>query len=278
MSTPRSEYNDVSHLVQIAGGVGALAAELNKLSWDQLYLPDIEKLSDSEREIATLSESQQWGRYTSKSENSYSIDNLDFEKYLTYLSTSTRLSFFNRRSRLHEQGRIERFRYALKDINTFFSLLNHFHIQRWGRPCYSYNSMKFLENFSERLDSQGGETIFEVINVNGEPVSTLFDVIWDKRRYNFQTGYAQDYLRKISLGSIHLGYAIEESLRENLRYDLLAGSGKKTDYKASISTNTTPLNSIIATRGYWKLIRSAQDYIKSSNSLAFLSKKKGRKT
>lgn len=263
LSTPRSEYNNIFDLIAAAGGINTLGEELNRLSWQQMHLTDLAADYPEDSDVRSLLKLKLWGSHKVKEELSYSVENVGFNEYLAKLGGNTRLAFFNRRARLEKHGRIERQQYPLGEANKFFSLLNNFHIHRWGRPCYSTLSMTFLQNFCQRLSITGGESIFETIMIDGQSVSALFDVIWQGRRYNLQSGYSEYFDHKIALGSLHLGYAIEEALNAEQDYDFLAGQGKRSDYKAKIANCTTPLRSYIATRGYWKLIKNIQSKARS---------------
>ncbi|WP_341936702.1 GNAT family N-acetyltransferase [Marinimicrobium sp. C2-29] len=269
LSTPRSEYNDISDLIRESGSIHELSKELHKLPWQQMCLTDIAAGYQEEDDVLSLIDFEPWGNHLIKEEPGYSIENMDFDHYLAKLGKSTRLAFFNRRSRLEKHGEVQRQQYSLIEIEQFFQLLNDFHIQRWGNPCYSGQSMNFMKNFCQRLIDSGGEAVPEAIMVDGQPVSVLFDVIWQNRRYNLQSGYHEHFAHKIPLGSLHLGYAIEDTLKARQNYDFLAGQGKKTDYKERIATHTTLLRSHIATRSYWKIVKSVQ--IKAQHRLNKMS-------
>jgi hypothetical protein len=51
---------------------------------------------------------------------------------------------------------------------------------------------------------------------------------------NLQAGFIDDFDNKVSLGSLHLGFAAEAAFRDESVdfYDLLAGSGKTHFYKS----------------------------------------------
>lgn len=258
LSTPRSEYNDISDLIQAAGSIDALSKELHEIPWQQMHLPDIADGTHEDDDVCSLLDFEFWGNHLIKQEPGYSIENITFEDYLVSLSASTRLAYFNRRSRLANHGEIERRPHSLRELDNFLSLLNSFHEQRWGKPCFSGISALFLNNFCQRLFDAGGKSVFESILIDGQPVSVIFDVIWKNRRYNIQSGYCQSLVHKVQLGSLHLGYAIEDALKAGQSYDLLAGRGQKTDYKASIANHTTIMNCYVATRTYWRVIKSIQ--------------------
>lgn len=262
LSTPRAEFNDIDALIKAAGDTDTLAREMDRLHWHQLCLPDIAADQPENESVSALLSTPNWDTYTSKTEPSYSIDTTDFSEYLRKLGPNTRLAFFNRRTRLQKHGTLERKRYPLSASSGFFSLLNEFHKRRWEKPCYADASIRFLNNFCERLTAAGGTVVFEALLVAGKPVSVLFDLIWKGRRYNIQSGYAENLFHKIPLGSLHLGYAIEEAIQSGLQYDFLAGEGKHTNYKANISTHSTPLKSYIATKGYWKQVRRIESIVR----------------
>lgn len=55
--------------------------------------------------------------------------------------------------------------------------------------------------------------------------------------YNIQAGFLESFDRKVALGTLHLGFLIEESFADPQieRYDLLAGLGKNTFYKGHLN-------------------------------------------
>lgn len=65
-------------------------------------------------------------------------------------------------------------------------------------------------------------------------VSVLYDVQSGDRVYNLQAGFNEALHKKLSPGTLHLGYAISEAFEDSgvRYYDLLAGYGKNTFYKA----------------------------------------------
>ena len=77
--------------------------------------------------------------------------------------------------------------------------------------------------------------------------------------YNIQAGFDENFHRKLSLGSLHLGYAIEGAFkaRDTHRLDLLAGWGKKEDYKSRFATDQYQFISIMLVKSvlfralYW---------------------------
>jgi hypothetical protein len=68
--------------------------------------------------------------------------------------------------------------------------------------------------------------------------------------YNIQAGYEEDFHKKVALGTLHLGYAIETAFKDPSVgfFDLLAGEGKKTDYKSHLATDRTSLTTLMVVR------------------------------
>lgn len=261
VSTPRAEYNDINRLVSHFGGADGFFRAIKPLSWQQLLVPDILQNSDAEQQLTLLSQQQGLMLHLEKSEPAYAVQIKSFDDYLRNLGANTRLAYFNRRKNLTQHGDIEFIDYKNADMEKAFLLLNQFHLQRWGAPCYSADSKRFMKNFAERLTAQGGSCILQAMLVNGEVVSILFDVLWRNTRYNFQSGYAENKYPKIALGAIHMGYAIQQAVENKCIYDFMAGTGKHSDYKARIATRIQTLSSYALERGYVKSLRQLQHLI-----------------
>src|SRR5690606_40849246 len=65
----------------------------------------------------------------------------------------------------------------------------------------------------------------------------VFDISYQGRKYNLQTGYQENFHKSISLGTLHFGYQIEAAFRDPdvAFYDFMAGKGKNSDYKKSLA-------------------------------------------
>lgn len=262
VSTPRAEYNDLSVLVKLTGGVKEFYSAISDLAWQQLYLPDILQQSEAEQDIRSLAQQPALMLHKQTTEPAYAAQAQCIDNYLAQLGSNTRLAYFNRRKNLVQQGELHFQNYDLSNADQAFTLLNNFHCQRWGRPCYSSDSQTFMKIFCERLIAQGGSFMLQSMHINGEAVSILFDVIWQSTRYNFQSGYAENKYPKIALGALHMGYGIEQAITNQQVYDFMAGAGKNSDYKKRIATRTQFIASYAIERSYLKALRSAQRYFK----------------
>lgn len=245
---PRAEYNSIDNLIALYGSTDSFAQAIKKISWNQFVLTDCKSADHSDLYIASLAAALGCRPLLIKSETAYSVKAADFTSYKSQLSASTRAIYFNRRSKLIEQGNVD-FIEAM-DPDSFFESLNHFHVLRWGQPCYSSDSIQFFKLFISRLPLEGGRAIMQYMRINGEVVSALFDIEWNGVRTNLQSGFYERRFGRLAIGSIHIGYAIEQAINQGLTYDLLAGRGKHSDYKRKVATDSTQMLTYVFARGW----------------------------
>lgn len=254
LSTPLAEYNNLDSLIAATGGLDALVRELSRISFNQFALTDINTHATTMEEIDFLARQGVYYPRIVKTVPAYSIAAKNLSDFASNLGSSTRSTYFNRRNRLAEQGQISFVDYPYSDANAFFQILNEFHEPRWGVPCYSSESLRFLSALVERVHFGGGIPVLQAMLVNEEIVSVLFDIEWNGVRYNLQSGYKENRFSKIALGSIHFGYAIEAAINKGLIYDFMAGVGKHSDYKAKIANQVVELESFMLVRGLVKYL------------------------
>nr|WP_301289622.1 GNAT family N-acetyltransferase [Natronocella acetinitrilica] len=155
----------------------------------------------------------------------------EFTQWLQALGPNTRLKVYNRRNYLEQTGRHAVYREE-SNAGQALELLNHFHMQRWGKPAFEGASLRFHQRLLERLGGTG-KAHCTVLEVDGQAESLLYDVIAGSCAYNLQAGFNEQFDSKVSLGTLHLGYTLEDAFANTAvtKYDLLAGSGKNTFYK-----------------------------------------------
>ena len=79
----------------------------------------------------------------------------------------------------------------------------------------------------------------------------LYDVRKGTSQYNISMGFNPSFSRKLSLGLLHLGYAMEAAAeRQVSTYDFLAGSGQRSDYKRHLSQVHHRLSCVQVLRGF----------------------------
>ena len=213
---------------------GALVGVISQWQWDEWVLCDV---VDHERERLVRYTNRldgQTGQVLRLTDEGIRVDtHADFCRWLAGLGKSTRLKAYNRRHYLRELGELEFSSFDPVSEGDFLDQLNLFHMDRWGKPAFDEEAVRFHRQLMVRLPNSGGQVHCSVLRFNGDCISVLYDVTIDGQRFNLQSGYMENFDRRISLGSLHLGFAIEEAFNDprTSRYDLLAGGGKKNYYK-----------------------------------------------
>jgi CelD/BcsL family acetyltransferase involved in cellulose biosynthesis len=173
-----------------------------------------------------------------------------FGTYLRSLGQSTRRSVWNLRRRLARHGEVSFELLSPEEIDGGFSDLNRLHRLRWQQPAFAGAGLEFHTRLAHRLASRG-ELALSRLRVGGEVVSVLYDIRKGARQYNISLGFDPLFSRKVSLGLIHLGYAMEAAAERQVgTYDFLAGTGQRSDYKSHLSQARRSLSCVQVLRGY----------------------------
>lgn len=242
ISTPRTEYNT------LAGGAASASAILSECHWTEAVFRDVVATSTLPGQLQALAKASGWHWRVIARDRAYSIDSSgDFEQYVRQLGKNTRLRLFNRRKVLASCGQVDFVQAWPAQFDWFFGLLNGFHTNRWGQPCFNDKSLAFHREFLTRVVEEGGKPDLSVITVDREPVSVLYNVSMGGTVYNIQSGFMADFHPKLALGTLHLGYSIERAFEwpDIHVFDMLAGTGKNEDYKSRIATGQEELISFM---------------------------------
>lgn len=157
------------------------------------------------------------------------------DDYLAGLGKNTRLRAFNRQEylqRCHPDAQWGEFDFSEAEIQRFFSILNAFHEKRWGLPCFSPDAVEFHSRFI-RQRGEGVRPLLHYLKVDGRIRSLSYNIWVAGVLYNLQSGFESKFDPKLSLGTLHFGKLINLCFAdpETRALDLLAGTGKHTDYK-----------------------------------------------
>jgi hypothetical protein len=155
-----------------------------------------------------------------------------FHNYVAALGKHTRLKLVNRRTLLRTLGEVEIVYADSNNVDAFLARLNSLDRLRWARDCFGPLSLNFHSSIARMFALSGGLK-FSALQVNGNVVSVLYNICHGGIEYNIQSAFDPDFHSKISLGTLHLGYALERAFDdESIKYfDLLFGGGKKEFYK-----------------------------------------------
>ncbi len=242
--TVRTEY--VQFIVERDNGAAILAAitdYLAELEWDELIIPDADEAGMARWEQVLTPRADVSKVIRSESEGMLVNTSGRFSNWLASLGRNTRLKAYNRRDIFERelQGRFINW----GSSEEFLEHLNQFHHARWGKPCFDTFAVRFHTKLLERLGNNQSARL-SVLMSGDDVVSVLYDIQAGSRVYNLQAGFVEKLHGKVSLGTLHLGYAIEQAFREPdiLGYDLLAGSGKNTFYKRHFKGETVRFTTV----------------------------------
>jgi CelD/BcsL family acetyltransferase involved in cellulose biosynthesis len=173
-----------------------------------------------------------------------------FGGYLSSLGQSTRRSVWSLRRRLSVQGAVSLELLSAAEVESGFDDLNRLHQLRWRQPAFAGAGLDFHTRLARRLADRG-ELALSRLRVAGQVVSVLYDIRKGTRQYNISMGFDPSFGRGLSLGLMHLGYAMEAAAERQVSiYDFLAGSGQRSDYKSHLSQARRSLSCVQVLRGH----------------------------
>jgi hypothetical protein len=218
--------------------------------WDQLYLPDV--LEGTDEHHALVKVAGDMGLYVTEQERetAYAVDlrGHNFTEYVAGLGKNTRLKLYNRRKKIAREGKLK-IDNVWPDRQRFYQLLNKLHRERWGKPVYEGRSLGFIDSLLVDLADAGHTVDLSVMSLSGAPISALLDLTINGRCYNLQSGFVEHLIKGVSLGTLHLGYQIEKAFESGAElYDLMAGTGKNSQYKASLANSQQDFVSLMLVR------------------------------
>jgi CelD/BcsL family acetyltransferase involved in cellulose biosynthesis len=181
---------------------------------------------------------------------SFQVDlGLGFSRYLQSLGQSTRRSVWNLRKRLELRGSVRLEHVRMSDLAEGFRDLNRLHRLRWLRPAFAGARLEFHESLAAQLSARN-ELAFSRLWVGGRVVSVLYDIRKGLYQYNIKLAFDPAFSNQLSLGLLHLGYALEAAAQSGVSvYDLLPGPGRKSDYKRHLSQVRRELSCVHILRG-----------------------------
>lgn len=173
-----------------------------------------------------------------------------FESYRASLSSNARRAAFAKRRSAAEHGIT--FATHGESRECGLRLLFELHEARWSGNGMPDRGRKFLEQVS-RYNSPGLKFEVSLLMRNGRAVSASLSAYAKRRVYNLQGGFLPKELASFSLGKLHLGFDIERcfALPEVDALDLLAGPGKREEYKAAFASQSVDVYSFRAARTGW---------------------------
>lgn len=239
--------------------------------WDQLFIPDVLVNSLEYTRLVQEAETAGLTALVRDTATSYAVRLRDntFEQYLKHIGSNTRLKLYNKRKKLSPLGVIE-VRNLWPQLDEFIDILNGFHQQRWGKPCYQERNLQQIMVFLRKIAANGGVPDLSVIYCDGKAISAVLDLHYRQRIYNIQSGYLEKFQDGISLGTLHLGMQIEKAFSADADYyDFMAGYGKNSNYKQSLATHNEGFASLMLVRSpFLKSLYRISDSLRRLKSAA----------
>ncbi|WP_062059844.1 GNAT family N-acetyltransferase [Cellvibrio sp. OA-2007] len=265
ISTPASPSLRSEYFNADKKSLSALIKSAMLFEWDQLFIPDLLQTSAEYQQLCEIAQTERLKLIERDYAFTYAVQLGDnsFTDYLKGLGSNTRLKLFNKRKKLYQLGDIS-LQNLWPNIDEFVQILNQFHQQRWGKPCYSGRNLQQITGFLKKIAMAGGQPDLSVIYCNGQAVSAALDLEYRGRIYNIQSGYREKFQDGISLGTLHFGFQIEKAFASGAdSYDFMAGNGKNSDYKKSLATHSATLVSVMLVRSkFARLLYGLQELLK----------------
>jgi hypothetical protein len=170
----------------------------------------------------------------------------DLDAYKRALGPGTRRRLFHLRKRLIKEHGSPLLEYAgPENVEEFLDQLNMLHALRWGQSAFAAGCRAFVLDVC-REKALAGDLALSRLVIEGTTRSVLLNVRAGSVECNLQAGFDAEFDRKLPLGYLHLGYAIEEAFRSPRVevLDLLVGQGKNSNYKAALATHAESLSTL----------------------------------
>lgn len=174
------------------------------------------------------------------------------DDYRQGLRSSARRQMFNKRKRLAALGNVHLRKAPELPLADTIETLNRFHLKRFSQDIVGSDHQEFLERLTAASNASRLSLSHSMLCVDDRAVSVLLDIDAGGRRYNIQLGFDEDFDASVSLGVLHLGYAIEGAAEDGLGcYDMLIGTGLQEDYKTRYGTGETAVRTLHWVRSPW---------------------------
>lgn len=158
---------------------------------------------------------------------------VSIEEYCANLGKGTRARMFGSRSRLRRQKDFEvRYFNGSASLSAYLYEIDLLYRERWAEQLDFDSFFCFLDRLS------GVEFAGTQLIMRGKVIGASLNIVYQGVAYNLLLGFGATELKRVSLGLCVLGYDIEMFCGDDriLSFDLLAGEGKRSNYKASLGS------------------------------------------
>ncbi len=172
-----------------------------------------------------------------------------FDEYVQGLSANVRRKLVNQRRKLAHP---EIAYITGQDVRDALHRLWEFSATRWNGALPPAHIQNFHREIAASLAGTG-ELRLSCLYSDGAALSILYCAERAGTVYYLQSGFDAERAQGVSPGSLHLGYAIEAACTSKAHwFDLLAGRGRRRDYKRDLLTEEVPVANYHVVRGALK--------------------------
>ncbi len=251
----RSEYTFFAqHPDHSATQIEQFFTQAKTQPWHQLWLSDLPTDATEYPIILKTAKEHELWIHSVEINTAYGVDTRQnrWEDYLHQLGKNTRLQVYNRRKNLEKLGTVEIKNYW-PQWQDFLVIMDGFHQKRWGKPLYTGKNKEFMEILLPELAASGHSIDLSVLSLNNTPLAAIIDIHINGHVYNLQSGFNEEFDNKISLGSLHFGYKIEQAFNNPAieYYDFMAGKGRSANYKKQLATHSLDFATLCCIRSRW---------------------------
>lgn len=238
----RSEYMDfIVHRSFVRPAMKRLLNAIEQEStWSELALYDVDDSGVLYHALQSWTAARAYHQRHEQAGTTYVVDcRSDFAGYLRGLGSNTRLKLYNRRKVLEQMGKVELVSLTDETWQTLIDHLLQWHQERWSKIVFGQSSLAFLLE----VTSMHALRDSSLLMLDGVPISVMVNVRAGTTVYNIQLAFKDDLDKRISTGTLHLGYVIEQMFLDSTveRFDLLIGTGKHSNYKSHIAQQGSTL-------------------------------------
>ena len=244
-ATLRSEFLDIVAVPSLReeAADAVIGWLLSQRGWDELVLIDMSAESVLANHFSSSTIPGCLRRHLG-AERSYTVSITGtFEAFCAGLSAGERRRTFNQRKRLEARGPLVIEDWAIND-QVALAELERLHQLRWGSPLLGGGRLEMITALSQALPA--GAVRVSLLKSGGRAVSALLQVRLSDTEYNLQGGLDAAFGKGVSPARIHWGMLIEKAYRDGIpkTFDLLAGGGKREQFKAAFAAPGRLMSSV----------------------------------
>jgi len=161
--------------------------------------------------------------------------NTDYGKYLEGLGKGTRYRVTTSEKRLAEKGVVDIHEIPYKSVQERLKVMQSLHANRWDNERH----FSSYQNFLECLVGLGSEVELSGVDLSldGEVIGSTLNVCYQGVVSNLMLGFRSLNIKRVSVGLLAISKDIEQHVETDKfeTYDLLAGTGKSTNYKEKLA-------------------------------------------